>query len=88
MFTFFRRRKGKLFGEIAVEKGLASQKDIDEALEIQEEYEKKHKTHKLIGAILTEKEVLTPQDVKGILEEQNGQISVLAWFVELFQLSR
>ncbi len=88
MFKFFRRKKAKLFGEIAVEKGLASQRDIDEALKIQKEYEDKHKVHKVIGVILTERKVLTPQDVKAILEEQKGQMSMLAWFAELFQLSR
>ena len=88
MFSFFKRKKAGLFGEIAVEKGLASEKDIAEALETQKEYLKAHKIHKQIGVILTEKGVLTPNDVKTILEEQKGQNNTMAWFYELFNLNR
>ncbi len=88
MFDFLKRKKAKKFGEIAVSKGLASQRDIEEALKLQEEYEEKHKIHKEIGAILTEKGVLTPNDVVTILEEQKGQMSTMAWFSALFGLSR
>lgn len=88
MGGFFKSKK-KLFGEIAVGKGLATQKDIAEALKIQKEYAAKHTTHKEIGQILTEKGILTPNDVKGILDEQEGQTdSAMAWFAALFGLSR
>jgi small-conductance mechanosensitive channel len=88
MFNIFRKRKIKRFGEIAVDKGLASEEDIREALRIQKEYAEKHKVHKEIGAILTEKGVLSPEDVKSILEEQKGHTWAVAWFSALFGLSR
>ena len=88
MFSFLKRKKAKLFGEIAVEKGLASEKDIAEALAAQKEYVKTHKIHKEIGVFLTEKGILTPNDVKAILEEQRGPTNTMAWFYELFNLSR
>lgn len=88
MFGFLKRKKAKRFGEIAVGKGLASEKDIAEALKIQKEYAEKHATHKEIGAILTKKGILTPDDVKTILEEQKDQKSTMAWFFALFNLSR
>ncbi len=87
MFSFLRKKRKK-FGEIAIEKGLASRQDINEALRIQKEYDEKHKIHKEIGAILTEKGVFTPDDVKTILEEQKDQISLMAWFTALFGLNR
>ncbi|MFC1548850.1 hypothetical protein ACFL5E_02715 [Candidatus Omnitrophota bacterium] len=88
MFGFFKKKKAKKFGEIAVSKGLATEEDVKEALRIQKEWEEKHKAHKEIGAILTEKGVLAPSDVKLILEEQKGQIGAMAWFAALFGLSR
>ena len=88
LFGIFKRKKAKKFGEIAVDKGLASEKEVQEALEAQKEYLEKHKIQKEIGAILTEKGVLTPNDVKTILDEQKGQKSLMAWFYALFQLSR
>jgi len=86
MFNFFKRKSR--FGEIAVNKGLASKHDIEAALRIQKEYAEKHKIHKEIGAILTEKNVLTPGDVKMILEEQHNHQNIMAWFSALFNLNR
>ncbi|MFH1553153.1 MAG: hypothetical protein ABID83_05930 [Candidatus Omnitrophota bacterium] len=88
MFDFLKRKKAKRFGEIAVNKGLVSEKEVAEALKIQKEYDEKHAIHKKIGAILTEKRVLTPDDVKTILEEQKGQLGIMAWFYALLRLSR
>jgi hypothetical protein len=85
---FLKRKNVKKFGQIAVEKGLATEKDIQEALKEQKEWAEKHKIHKEIGAILTEKRILTPGDVKTILEEQKSPISVMAWFAALFGMSR
>jgi hypothetical protein len=87
MFKFL-RRKAKKFGEIAVEKGLVSEDQVREALDLQEDYAEKHQQQKEIGAILTEKGYLTPQDVAGILEEQKSEASLMAWFSALFGLSR
>ena len=87
MSGLFKTKRKKRFGEIAVSKGLASQKDVDEALKLQKEYSEKHQIQKQIGAILTEKGVLTPDDVKTILEEQKGQTSMMAWFYAFFSMS-
>ncbi len=87
MFDIFKRKKTKKFGEIAVDRGLVSEKHVKEALEAQKEYLEKHAIHKEIGAILTEKGVLTSSDVKTILEEQRSQISLMAWLVAFFRMS-
>ncbi|MBD3379592.1 MAG: hypothetical protein GF408_03915 [Candidatus Omnitrophica bacterium] len=89
MFGFLKRRRWRRFGEIAVSKGLASRKDIEEAIKTQKEYAENHKVQREIGAILTEKGILTPDDVKSILEEQQkNQDSLMAWFSAFFGLSR
>jgi hypothetical protein len=80
--------KTKKFGEIAVDKGLASREEVEEALKDQKEYREKHKIHKKIGVILTEKGVLTSDDIKNILEEQKSHLSLMAWLVALFRMSR
>lgn len=85
--SFLKRKKAQRFGEIAVDKGLATEKDVIEALKLQKEYQEIHKIHKEIGSILTEKGVLSPNDVKFILEEQKTQRSLMAWFTALFRLS-
>lgn len=86
MFSFFKRKKR--FGEIAVDKGLVSKRDVEAALRDQEEYAEKHKIHKEIGAILTEKGIITPNDVVMILEEQKDRTGTMAWFTALFNLNR
>ena len=88
MFTFLKQKKSMQFGQIAIKNGLATEKNVQEALFIQEEYARKHQLHKEIGAILTEKGILTPRDVERILEEQKPGTGMLAWFFELFNLSR
>ncbi|MDD5634510.1 MAG: hypothetical protein PHW46_04455 [Candidatus Omnitrophica bacterium] len=87
MFNLTKKKNGLLFGDIAVNKGLATQKEIDEALVIQKEYEKRNRIHKEIGAILTEKGILTPKDVKKILEEQRSHRGLVAWFTAFFNLT-
>lgn len=81
------KSKLKRFGEIAVGKGFATDKEISKALKQQREFNEKDKIHKEIGLILTENGVLTPNDVKSILDEQKGQIGIMAWFIALFRLS-
>ncbi len=88
MAPLFRRKNLKLFGEIALEKGLLTAKDIDEAVRTQKEYREKHNIHKKIGAILAEKGVLAPEDVTAVLREQKSQMGIIAWFSALFGLSR
>jgi len=84
----FGTRKTRKFGEIAVNKGLISEKDVQEALKIRKEYQEIHKIHKKIGAILTEKGLIGPDEVKIILEEQKRDVSLMAWFYAFFGLSR
>ncbi|MFH1846672.1 MAG: hypothetical protein ABH869_03865 [Candidatus Omnitrophota bacterium] len=88
MSNIFKRKKTQRFGEIAVNKGMASEHDVQEALKEQKEYAEKHKIHKEIGVFLTEKGILTPDDVKIILEEQHDNKSLMAWFTALFNLNR
>ena len=87
MGCIFCSRK-QLFGQIAVKKGLASQQDITAALRIQKAYKERQKIHKEIGAILIEKGILTPNNVRDILEEQKKPVSIIAWFTALFNLNR
>lgn len=88
MFNFLRRKKARMFGEIAVMRGLASLEDIEDALRLQKEYREKNNTYKEIGQILIEKGVLKATDVKDILEEQKKGTGLLAWFSALAGLSR
>jgi hypothetical protein len=88
MFGSSKKKEAKKFGEIAIEKGLASHHDINKALEKQKEFLDKQKTHRALGAILIENGVLTSEDVKKILEIQDGGLGPMAWFAALFGLSR
>lgn len=84
----FRKNKDKLFGEIAISKGLASKEDIVNALRIQKEFLERQNIHRAIGAILIENGVLKPDDVKNILDDQRNSMGWMAWVAELFSLSR
>ncbi len=88
MFGFLEKRRAKLFGDIAIQKGLATLKDVEDALRVQKEDGIKNKEHKEIGTILIEQGVLTPNDVSSILEDQKNQMNPGAWFAALFGLSR
>lgn len=78
----------RLFGELAVSKGIVSDKVLQEALIYQQKYDKERNIHKRIGEILVEKGALTSEDVKTVLEAQNAKAGLLAWFTGLFHLSR
>ncbi len=88
MFGLFKKKDKKQFGEIAINRGLVSEKDFREALETQKEWAEKHQIHKEIGAILAEKGILSQEDIETVLEEQKAQTSLTAWFCALFGLSR
>jgi hypothetical protein len=89
VLSFFKRKKAKKFGEIAVSRGFVTEKDMRDALLAQAEYLEKHKVQKEIGAILSEKGVLSPHDLKAIIDEQSkGPSGPIAWFTALFGLSR
>jgi len=65
----FRRKRPK-FGEILVARGLATQKDVDEALKVQEELRETKQIQKNLGTILSEKGVIGVEDIDAVLEEQ------------------
>ncbi len=65
----FKRNKKK-FGEIVIEKGLATQKDVEEALRLQKELEENKQDQKKIGAILHEKGIIDLEDIEEIVAEQ------------------
>ena len=67
MNLFCRKKK---FGEILIEKGLATKEQVEEALKVQKELLEKNEIQKKIGAILHEKGVIDFEDVEEVLKEQ------------------
>lgn len=65
-----KRRVGKRFGDIAVEKGFASRQDVDHALQIQAEEFKKSHSCRRIGDILVALGTITEQERDLIWLEQ------------------
>nr|WP_319495443.1 FapA family protein [uncultured Desulfobacter sp.] len=65
------RKSGEEFGKIAVEKGLATKVDINQALALQKDEFKKSRHKKLIGDILVENRILTVKQKDLILKEQD-----------------
>ncbi|MBU1195418.1 MAG: DUF342 domain-containing protein [Proteobacteria bacterium] len=64
------KKKGEEFGKIAIEKGYATQEDVDKALLLQKKIFKTAKIKKLIGDILVESQVITEKQKNAILKEQ------------------
>ena len=64
------QKKGIEFGKIAVEKGLATEQNIEKALLAQKKAFKKAKLKKLIGDILVESKIITLEQRDQILEQQ------------------
>lgn len=64
------KKQGEAFGRIAVEKGFATEKDIEKALEYQKKEFQRAKLRKLIGDILVESRVITVKQKNAILKEQ------------------
>jgi len=64
------KKRGEEFGKIAIEKGFATQKDVDKALEDQKNEFKRAKIRKLIGDILVESRVITTKQKNAILKQQ------------------
>lgn len=67
--SFWYKKKRK-FGEIAVEKGLASKEQVEDALKVQRELLTTKQIQKKIGIILNEKGVLDLEDIERVLDEQ------------------
>lgn len=61
----------RLFGEICVEIGVASRKDVDKALAVQEQLRKDGKQHKMIGLIMHEQQMLSNDDLIRVLKEMD-----------------
>ncbi len=64
------KKRGEEFGKIAIEKGFATQVDVDKALAEQKKAFKTAKIKKLIGDILVESRVITQKQKHAILKEQ------------------
>jgi hypothetical protein len=64
------KKQGEAFGRIAVEKGFATEKDIEKALEYQKKEFQRAKLKKLIGDILVESGAITVKQKNAILKEQ------------------
>ncbi len=67
-------RSDLLLGQIAVEKGFISEKQLGECLKAQEKYEKS-KTPKHLGLILLEKEFLDEEELDLALEIQRQKLN-------------
>ena len=66
-----------LFGQILIEKGLATKQEVDEALRLQKELLGAKNIQKAIGAILSEKGVISEEDIAMILNEQKRRESFI-----------
>ena len=64
------KKRGEEFGKIAIEKGFATQLDVQKALEFQKQEFKRARIKKLIGDILVESRVITIKQKNNILKEQ------------------
>ena len=58
----------KQFGIIAIEKGFITSENLVEALKTQIEEELEYKIHRLIGEILMEKDFITPDQIREVLD--------------------
>jgi len=61
-------RYRRLFGEVAIEKGLVSEAQIYEALTVQERLRNSGKQVPLLGQVLVELGHLTPEQVQSVIE--------------------
>ncbi len=61
-------RYRRLFGEVAIEKGLLSEAQIYEALTVQERLRNSGKQVPLLGQVLVELGHLTPEQVQAVIE--------------------
>ena len=67
---WFFKKKRKKFGEILVEKGLASKGDVESALKEQKDLWESRRIQKAIGAILCERGIIDMTEVEEVLREQ------------------
>lgn len=57
------------FGEIAIMKGFITTQQLEEALDKQIACDRSNSHHKLIGEILLEQKLMTPEQIAVVLEE-------------------
>jgi hypothetical protein len=67
----------KRFGTIAIEKGYITDKDVIEALEIQNQEKLEKKKHRLLGQILVNKGCITEEQVIEILDYMDQQMAFI-----------
>lgn len=81
------RKKRKRFGEILVEKGLATKDQIEAALKVQREILETKQIQKKIGVILHEKGVIDLEDIDDVLETQKRLEGFIlrGWIYSMFQ---
>ncbi len=78
----FRRKEKDRFGEILIEKGLATRGVVEEALKIQKDIRETSRVYKAIGAILTEKGVIGPEDIDVVIQEQKKRDGfIIKWWI-------
>ncbi len=65
----FKKKRPK-FGEILIERGLATLQDVNEALKAQKEIWEAKQIQKNLGTILSEKGIIDVQDIENVLQEQ------------------
>lgn len=80
------RRDRKKFGEILVERGLATKEDVEDALKIQRETWQVKQVQKRIGTILYEKGVIDLEDIDKVLETQKQLEGFIlkSWIYSMF----
>jgi hypothetical protein len=64
------KRKGEIFGQIAIEKGYATDADIKKARAIQSKAFREARKKKLVGDILVEKKIITEDQKRLVLRQQ------------------
>ncbi len=84
------KRKRKKFGEILIERGLATKDDIENAIKIQKEVWETKQTQKKIGTILYEKGIIDLEDIEGVLETQKRLEAFIlkSWVYSIFHSSQ
>lgn len=84
------RKKRKKFGEILIEKGLATKEDVDGALKLQKEIRETKQVQKKIGAILYGKGIIDLEDIDEVLEAQKNLEGYIlkGWIYSMFHSSQ
>ena len=67
---YISKKRGEEFGKIAIQRGFATQVDVQKALDFQKKEFKRARIKKLIGDILVESRVITTKQKNSILKEQ------------------